>query len=169
MDQPTPADPAWPRYSDLPFPPYRHVPGRTPHPRRDPKGHAYGTEEPKPPPLDPERWSSSPLYLHGVDLYNFAYWWECHEAFEALWHASGHGTPVGRLLQGVIQVAASHLKRFAGDEATAAKLARQGLEKHRGLPSPFLGMDVARFGAESEEQIAGRRAGPALIRLSVRT
>src|SRR5262245_4231065 len=89
MTEPDAPDPAWPRYSATPFPRYRFVPGRSPHPRRDPKGHAYGTAEPKPPPPDPAKWRDNDLYLHGIDLYNFAYWWECHEALEALWHAAG--------------------------------------------------------------------------------
>ena len=47
MIEPHPPDPAWPRYSTRPFPSYRFVPGKSPHPRRDPHGHSYGQPEPK--------------------------------------------------------------------------------------------------------------------------
>ncbi|MFQ5661093.1 MAG: hypothetical protein ACE5GZ_11755 [Gammaproteobacteria bacterium] len=36
-----------PRYTNRPFPSYRYVPGKAPHPTRDPDGHSYN----KPPPL----------------------------------------------------------------------------------------------------------------------
>lgn len=166
MNEPAAPDPVWPRYSDGPFPRYRFVPGRSPHPRRDPAGHSFGTPEPKPPPLDPSRWPDSPLYLRGVDLYNFAYWWECHEAFEALWHAVGHDTPPGRHLQGLIQVAAANLKRFLGDEATARTLAEKGLARHAGLPAIYLGVELEAFARNSRAWFGGRSPCPALIRLT---
>jgi len=109
--QPEAPNSSWPRYSKTEFPPYRFVPGRSPHPRRDPTGHSFGVPEPKPPAPDPAKWKENDLYLHGIDLYNFAFWWECHEALEALWHAAGHTTPTGQFLQGVIQVSAANLKR----------------------------------------------------------
>jgi hypothetical protein len=31
-----------PRYSELPLPPYSYVPGFTPHPVSDPRGHMHG-------------------------------------------------------------------------------------------------------------------------------
>jgi hypothetical protein len=36
-----PIDDGPPRYTDRPFPAYRHVPGETPHPRRDARGHSH--------------------------------------------------------------------------------------------------------------------------------
>ena len=54
--EPAPPDPAWPRASTRPFPPYRFVAGLNAHPRRDPKGHAYGQPETPPPYVAPERW-----------------------------------------------------------------------------------------------------------------
>lgn len=81
----------------------------TPHPIRDPLGHSYGTEEDhNAEPLPPELWQQSEDYLYGVDLYNFAYWWEAHEAWEGLWHQA---EDTYRLyLQGLIQVSASLIK-----------------------------------------------------------
>jgi hypothetical protein len=155
------------------------VPGRSPHPRRDPKGHAYGTAEPKPPPVDAARWRESPIYLLGIDLYNHAYWWECHEALEALWHAVGHTTPTGQFLQGIIQVAAANLKRFVreteglpsvapGRESAkegARRLWTEGLARHAGLPGRYMGVDVAVFGRDVKDYFEGRRDTPALITL----
>ena len=161
--EPSAPDPAWPRYGSSPFPRYRFVPGRSPHPRRDPKGHAYGTTEPKPPPPDPARWQENELFLHGIDLYNFAYWWECHEALEALWHAAGHKSPTGQFLQGIIQVAAANLKKFSGLEETPLKLAKEGLARHAGLPSPYMGVDLEQFARESIAWHEGRATRPALV------
>ena len=110
MTEPEPPDPQWPRYSTRPFPSYRFVPRRTPHPRRDPSGHSYSLPEPKPIPFSVDRWHTSEDYLYGIDLYNFAYWWECHEVFEGLWHAVGHHSEQGNFFQALIQLAAANLK-----------------------------------------------------------
>jgi predicted metal-dependent hydrolase len=80
-----------------------------------------------------------------VDLYNFAYWWECHEQFEALWHAAGRNSEPGRYFQGLIQVAAAHLKRFAELHDAADKLWRGGLERLGSVPSRYMGGDVVLF------------------------
>src|SRR5207245_9398720 len=63
--EPAPPDPAWPRTSTRPFPPYRFVAGLNAHPRRDPKGHAYGQPETPPPYVAPERWREDETYLYG--------------------------------------------------------------------------------------------------------
>src|SRR5579871_5928024 len=54
---------SWHRYSTGPLPPYRFVPGQTPHPRRDPKGHGYGRPEPRATRIDPAAWASCAIYL----------------------------------------------------------------------------------------------------------
>lgn len=149
-----------PRYSKRAFPPYRFVPGRAPHPRRDPKGHAYGTPEPKPEPVPPEKWRECETYLYGIDLFNAGYWWECHEELEALWHAVGHETPQGQFLQGIIQVAAAHLQLFMGSEKTAQGLAEKGLARLKDLPPTYMGVAVREF----ERDVSGK--WPVLIRLS---
>ena len=106
--QPKPFNNNWNRYCpQQPFPPYRHLPGVTPHPIRDPLGHSYGIEEEENEnPLPPEMWQQNEAYLHGVDLYNFSYWWEAHEAWEGLWHQAEDTYRL--FLQGLIQVSASH-------------------------------------------------------------
>jgi len=92
------------------LPPYAYVPGRSPHPVSDPAGHSYGRAPESPPPLDPERWRDSPMYLYGFDLFNHGYYWEAHEAWESLWHAAGRRGAVATLLKGLIKLAAAGVK-----------------------------------------------------------
>ena len=108
--QPKPFNKNWNRYCpQQPFPPYRHLPGVTLHPIRDPLGHSYGIEEEENEnPLPPEMWQQNEAYLYGVDLYNFSYWWEAHEAWEGLWHQAEDTYRL--FLQGLIQVSASLIK-----------------------------------------------------------
>lgn len=58
--------------------------------------------------IPPEFWLQNEDYLYGVDLYNFAYWWEAHEAWEGLWHQAEDTYRL--FLQGLIQVSASLIK-----------------------------------------------------------
>ena len=163
---PAAPDPYWPKYGKDPFPAYRFVPGRAPHPRRDPLGHSYGTPEPKPPPPDPEKWKENALYLHGIDLYNYAYWWECHEALEALWHAAGHESPTGQFLQGIIQVSAANLKRFMGLEKTSKEMALAGLARHEKLPVYYMGVNLTLFARETRDFHDRKFNRQAMIRLA---
>jgi predicted metal-dependent hydrolase len=118
------------------------VPGTNPHPRRDPGGHSYSKPEPAPSAIQPEDWQRSEEYLYGIDLYNFAYWWECHEVFEGLWHAAGHNTKQGNFFQALIQLAAANLKRFLGNEPAARRLVRSGLARLLKVPPIYMGLDV---------------------------
>jgi len=114
-----------PRYSDLPFPPYRFVPGKHPHPTAHPQGHSYlapGESEPRAPFVPPEQWYASEAYLFGCDLYNHGYWWEAHEAWEGLWRSVPRGTLQRHFLQGLIQLSACHLKRLLGHAEGVSRL-----------------------------------------------
>lgn len=99
------------RYSQRPFPPYRHRLGVTPHPSRDPEGHLFGKRETAPEPFSPDRWWEIEDYLYGVDLYNFRYYWEAHEAWEGLWKTTKKADLSWTFLRGLIQIAAALLKR----------------------------------------------------------
>jgi predicted metal-dependent hydrolase len=165
--EPAAPDPTWPRYSTLPFPRYRFVAGLNPHPRRHPQGHAYGTTEVVPPRMSPERWKENEVYLHGIDLYNYAYWWECHEALEGLWHLTGHQGTEAQFLQGVIQAAAANLQRHKAALDGARRLAGEAIQRISGVPGPrYMGAELAPF-------IEGLRrwhleeaaSGPPLLRL----
>src|SRR5262245_16702088 len=86
--QPQMSDP--PRY--LPqrsLPPYSYVPGLAPHPTSNPQGHSYGMSEPKCQPLNESSYDANAAYLYAIDLFNHGFYWEAHEAWEALWHAAG--------------------------------------------------------------------------------
>jgi hypothetical protein len=143
--EPHPPDTTWHRYTTRPFPSYRFLPGKNPHPRRDPLGHSYDQPEQKLLAFPPEEWQRSDDYLYGIDLYNYAYWWESHEVFEGLWHAVGHDTEPGNFFQALIQLAAANLKQFLGNEQAAQKLVRRGLARLQNLPQLYMGIDVIAF------------------------
>jgi hypothetical protein len=165
--EPTPPDPAWPRYSALAFPAYRFVPGLGPHPRRDPRGHAYGTVELPPPRFPPERWRDNEVYRHGVDLYNYAYWWECHEALEGLWHLTGHTGTEAQFLQGLIQAAAANLKRHVGSLVGSRRLGGEAVGRLLSVPGPaYMGLTLAPFiGGVRDLHVDERSVAIPLIRL----
>lgn len=148
---PSPSDPNHERYSTVPFPAYRFVPGRFPHPRRHPNGHSYGKPEPAVASFSATAWTQSEVYLYGVDLFNCAFWWECHEQWETLWKHTGAGSYEGRFLQGLVQIAAASLRRFMGSHDSGAALARKGIIRLRDFEDDiFLGVNVATLIAASE-------------------
>jgi uncharacterized protein len=112
------------------FPRYRFVPGLHPHPRRDPRGHSYAAALAEPAAaFDPARWSESPEWLHGVDLFNAFYFWEAHESWEGPWAAQPRDGANALVLQGLIQIAAALLKIHLGSADGARTLSAQGLQK----------------------------------------
>ena len=127
------------------LPPYRHVPGQTPHPRNHPDGHRHGDPDRElavPPPRD---WASCPEYLHALDLYNHGFWWEAHEAFEGLYDWSD--PPQDLFFQGLLQLSLAALKRHMNEPRAAAHLADAGAQKLRrvqgsGDDALFMGLDL---------------------------
>ena len=99
---------------DVPFPAYSYVPGRSPHPISDPKGHSFGITPPVPSAVNPERWAENKTYLYGLDLFNARYYWESHVELEALWLACGRQGVVADFLKGLIKLAAAGVKHLAG-------------------------------------------------------
>ena len=154
-----------PRYTDRPFPAYRFIPGQSPHPRRDRQGHSYGQPEPTPPPFMPEEWWDSEWYLYGIDLYNYGYWWECHEVFEGLWHAVGPDLPQGQFLQALIQVAAANLKRLVNASEPTHTLSQAALERLQKFSGIYMGVDVSALSEDVRAYFDGSREMPALIHL----
>jgi hypothetical protein len=93
------------------LPPYAFVPGGPwPHPTSSPHGHSFGWQEPRPQPISTIGWQESEQYLRGVALFEAGYYWEAHEAWEALWHAEGRRGPTADVLKGLIKLAAAGLK-----------------------------------------------------------
>jgi hypothetical protein len=130
------------RYSGQPLPRYRFIPGEAPHPRRHKQGHSFGQAEPKVAGFEARLWQDSQDYKFAVDLFNFGFWWESHELFEAFWHGSGRRTPEGRFFQGLIQLAAAHLKRRMGNPAAAIRLFERACASLRQAPPVCMGIDI---------------------------
>lgn len=146
--EPNPPDPAFPRLTDRPLPPYRYVPGLNPHPTADPLGHSFGVVEPDCTAEAAELvtdWRRSPHFRYGVDLYNFAFWWEAHETWEAPWRCLPIGRPHRAALQALIQIAAAmlnlHLRRTRGVEALIERIERR-LDAARGLGTAVFGVPL---------------------------
>lgn len=153
------------RYSSRVFPPYRYVPGRTPHPRRDPKGHSFASGAFAVRSFDPENWQQCEPYLFGVDLFNHGYWWEAHECWESVWIAAGKRTIAGFFIQGLIQIAAARLKASQGCPRGAELLKNKGLCKLAGVSGRFMGIDVAQLRRQIHRWASGKARNRLLIRL----
>ena len=119
------------RYSKKPFPGYRHVPGFTPHPVFDPNGHSYGKKVEKTLKLTDKTWSTNETFLFSIDLFNYKYFWECHENLEDLWKIEKRNPPLTMkiFLQGIIQISAAYVKWFQGQDVGVKKLSFKGLNK----------------------------------------
>ena len=149
MGEPSPFDPAFPRYApSTPFPPYRHVPGETPHPHTDPLGHSYGTSSNRDARrLDLKTWRQNDTYLYGVDLYNYAYWWEAHEQWEVLWALEKRNGACGFFLRGLIQVSAAFIKWWQDNDRGLSNLFERAHSNLAQVPvnEPYMGVGVSDF------------------------
>jgi len=142
------------RYApDRAFPSYAYLPGRDPHPTRDPRGHSHGPaherESARARYLDADLWRDNEEYLYGVDLYNDGFLWEAHEAWESLWHLAKQDPDQASFLQGLIQCSAASLKIPMKQPGGLARLAAMGtgrLEEVAQRSGPrFMGLDVPAF------------------------
>lgn len=133
------------RYSQRQFPPYRFIPGEHPHPTIDPQGHSYGREMEPSEDFDPRLWYENENYLYGVDLYNYAYWWEAHEALEGLWGNFSRGCLEGNFFQGLIQISAAFIKWHMQERRGVETLYTSGIKylQSAGEENPFfMGVDL---------------------------
>ena len=153
------------RYSTRRFPAYRFVPGKTPHPTRDRDGHSYNEEPEQVVSFDAKDWNSCELYLYGIDLFNHGFWWEAHEAFEAVWVGAGRHTETGLFIQGLIQIAIAHLKEFQGFQATGKRMAWKGLDKLGRPKDCYLGIDVTIFRSAVKASFSQDPVTPVTIEL----
>lgn len=152
-----------PRYTTRALPAYRHLPGKTPHPTRDPAGHSHGKPEPRLPDLNLVPWEETEEYLFGIDLFNQGYWWECHEILEGLWHAAGHHSPAGHALQAVIQCAAAHLKVETNLMAGAGRLFEHSLAHVNATGPVALGLDLEALLRDTRAYLTLEAAEPARL------
>jgi hypothetical protein len=100
------------------LPPYAYLPGKNPHPVRDPAGHSYHVE---PIPVSAERSLGSDAFLWGLDLFNHGYYWEAHEAWEGLWRVADRDGPLRMLFKGLILLSAAGVKIRERKKAAAAR------------------------------------------------
>ncbi len=154
-----------PRYTDRPFPSYRYIPKKLPHPTRDPNGHSYNKPLEKLTLFENKQWQTCKVYLYGIDLFNYGYWWEAHETLERVWIAAGRKTETGMFIQGLIQISAAHLKHLQGFKATAKQLATTGLKKIKLVNGIYLGIDVSNFQSGVEAYFSGSNKTPVRIQL----
>ena len=114
--------------ADYQLPPYAFLPGYAPHPERQPGGHMRGdreASEPSPTPLDTGLWPHNRTYLLGVDLFNYGYYWEAHEKWEALWLLASDEQGVASFLKGLIKLAAAGVKIRVGNARGTGKHAER--------------------------------------------
>jgi uncharacterized protein len=117
--------PNLPRYcAKHALPPYSYVSGVTPHPTSDPRGHSFGVHAEPAEPLEETSFRSNATYLYAIDLFNHGFYWEAHEAWEALWHAAGRRGATADFLKGLIKLAAAGVKVRQGKPV--------GVRKHAG-------------------------------------
>ncbi len=161
-----------PRYrADLPFPDYAYVPGRHPHPQRDPRGHSHERPDPAPPPAhppDPSDWRGCAAFLYGVDLFNHGYYWEAHEAWEGLWRLYPAEDRGGLMVHGLIKLAACGVKQCEGRRRGVLRHATKAAAAFSGLPAsarifglePGALADAAKRLADQPEQRVNAAVGP---------
>jgi len=106
------------------------------------------------------------LFLYGVDLFNYGYYWEAHAAWERLWTAAPRGERASVFFQGLIQVSAALVKWRAGATGGARRLGAKGLAKVRGEGSEgYLGVELERFAGEVVQFLEGG-GPPPLLRIA---
>jgi uncharacterized protein len=133
-----------PRYTRRPFPDYAYLPGRDPHPTRDPDGHSYQAQSPELKQFNPGQWQDCEEYLYAIDLLNHGYYWEAHESFEAVWIAAGRRqSEPGEFVQGLLQIGVGLLKLRQGHIRGAETLMQAGRSKIRQQSGnrSYLGID----------------------------
>ena len=135
------------RFTMEELPRYRHIPGMTPHPISDKKGHSYGKRRKKIIRLTEKDWYNNEQYLYAIDFFNFKYYWETHEVLEDLWKLE-EDSILKLFLQGLIQISAAYLKWIQGLEEGRKKLSFKGLnklEQVRISHTIFCGINLSRF------------------------
>jgi predicted metal-dependent hydrolase len=117
------------------LPPYTYVPGLTPHPISDPKGHSFGHTPQPPQPLTHDNFRTHPDYLYALDLFNHGFYWEAHEAWESLWHAAHRHGPTADFLKGLIKLAAAGVKAKESNPAGTRRHATRAAQLFQSVQS----------------------------------
>ncbi|WP_348526639.1 DUF309 domain-containing protein [Mesorhizobium sp.] len=104
------------------FPAYAYLPGSQPHPIRDPAGHSYLIEPMR---VSTDTAVGSDPFLWGLDLFNYGYYWEAHEAWESLWQVAEQGSPSRAFFKALILLSAAGVKIREGKTAAALRHSRR--------------------------------------------
>jgi len=116
MNEPLPLDEGAPRYApSRALPDHRYLPGYNARPTKE--SHLDPSTL-----VAPGLLHQTELFRFGVDLFNRSFFWEAHEAWEALWQGCEEG-PFREGLQGLIQLAAANLKEALRVRDGALRLA----------------------------------------------
>lgn len=67
-------------------------------------------------------------FRFGFDLFNAGFYWEAHEAWEAVWIRCGRTGPISNAIKGLIKLAAASLKTIERNDAGACRHARRAAE-----------------------------------------
>ena len=121
-----------------PLPPYTHVPGVTPHPVSDPKGHLYGAED------FLTGWPDEKLLGWGGRLFEHGFYWEAHEAWEQLWIRFGRRGREADVVKGLIKLAACGVKCLETNQSGAIMHAKRATELLQGCSDSGL-LTVSEF------------------------
>ncbi|WP_084569638.1 DUF309 domain-containing protein [Mesorhizobium sp. LNHC229A00] len=140
------------------FPSYAYLPGKYPHPVRDPLGHSYRSD---PVTVAVGEALGSDVFLWGIDLFNHGYYWEAHEAWEPLWQAAKQSAQHRLFFKGLILLAAAGVKIREGKRVAAARhatraagLFRQVVRVPGGLWEKALGMTPAALAEHAQAIVA---------------
>ncbi len=130
-----------------------------PHPVREPAGHSFG--ETHDVPIDGDDVESVKAAHHwAVDLFNYGYYWEAHEAWEAIWHAFGRRGTEATFVKALIKLAAAGVKAREGNATGVQRHAARASELFRlvaadiGHGIDLFELDPIRLAAESDKLLA---------------
>lgn len=126
------------RYTTRAFPPYAHLPGVTPHPKKI-NGHSQGQADPLSYALSAENWREHEDYLYAVDLHNAGFFWEAHVWWEAVWKAT-LALEARAFVQGLIKATAGALKK----RMQQIPVARDHAKRAHELMAPCFSADQTR-------------------------
>ncbi len=124
-----------PRFvSARPFPSYAYLPGRYPHPVRDPGGHSHGHVAAL---VHQGSLIDSEEFLWGCDLFNHGFYWEAHEAWEGLWQLAEGDLRL--FFKGMILLCAAGVKVREGKSVPALRHATRASVVFRLIGDPAQG------------------------------
>jgi predicted metal-dependent hydrolase len=101
--------------------------------------------------------SAGEAWRYGVDLFNARFYWEAHEAWEAVWRATSRGSTDYFATKGMIQIAASlltlHMRRIEASRRLASRGADL-LERARVGSRKYRQVDLAAVARLARERVA---------------